>query len=176
MQRLQYRMPATNFGKIDFLCHLLNNLPRSTVSGMPEKEAITLLADVILYRHSDRFSQMDIMARINALPGHAGPRMRSLILTSIMQPLWAVWSMTTEELFQQLDFWSSVAALGESLGLGISATAVADIIKKIRLGNVPAVSATALIWGFYWMNAQTRDNILKEINWRAGRSYIGSYR
>lgn len=97
-------------------------------------------------------------------------------MKEIAQPLWAVWSMTTEELFQQLDFWRSVAALGESLGLGISATAVADIINKIRLGNVPAVSATALIWGFYWMNAQTRDNTLKEINWRAGRSYIGSYR
>ena len=176
MQRLQYRMPSTNFGKIDFLCHLLNNLPRTTVSSMSEKEAITLLADVILYKHSGRFEQMDIMARINALPGYAGPRMRSLVLTSLTQPLSAVWSMTTEELFQQYEFWSSIAKLGERLGLGMSATAVADIIKKIRVGNVPAVSATALIWGFYWMNAKTRDNIQQEINWRAGKSYVGSYR
>jgi len=110
------------------------------------------------------------MAQISSLPGPKQPMVRDKILKPLVNPYWGLWSLSTSELLNQHDFFSTIAEAGSIMGLTFSFASGADAIRKIRASSftsAPGLVASVAIWGFFWMNEKTRSQIQDEIFRRA---------
>lgn len=174
-EELTYNMPSEGRGKIRYLCDLMN-LDVNMLSQVPEEHACKVLGGIVLYHHLPRGSEReDVIKDIHASPGPIQGRLMNKITDPLVNPLWGVWSLKTEELFTQHDFFNSVSKLGSHLGLSFSTAAGVDSIKKLRNGNFrrPVTRnflVTALIWGFFWNNEGAKNTIQEEIFRRAGKA------
>ncbi|PAU77882.1 hypothetical protein CK501_14425 [Halovibrio salipaludis] len=98
----------------------------------------------------------------------------------MVNKVWGVWALDSQELFGYQSLFDSISMLGGALGLSFSAPSaksmITDINSKVKTGAPNAIrtswlnlTATALIWGFFWNNESARRTIQEEINRRAGK-------
>lgn len=173
---LEYRMPEKDSAKIAYLCEILN-LKKQRFKELPDKETIGLLSDVVLYHHVSRGEQRRILKRLTTLPGPLHAKLRSKVTTPLVQPLWSVWSLPTQELFEYQELFDTIASYGNFLGFSFSAASGKEVIDKVKSlpgkdGRTPlTLVSTVLIWGFFWNNASAKATIQEEINRRAGKRF-----
>lgn len=176
---MTYNMPETTNGKIKCLCKVMN-LRRERFSQLSDERVARVLTGVVLYHHLPRSQQPSVMRDVRALPGPLVAALMPKITDPMVNKVWGVWALDSEELFQYQTLFETVSTLGGALGLSFSAPSakgiLSDLNSKVRMGSPSAVSgswlnlaATALIWGFFWNNESARQTIQEEINRRAGK-------
>ncbi|WP_417521503.1 hypothetical protein [Marinobacter sp.] len=173
-KELTYRLPSDSRGKIKYLCNLLN-LNEAIISQVSEESACQLLGGIVLYHHLPRGAERaSVLRDIHSAPGPMRAQLMSKVTDPLVNPLWGVWSLKSEELFAHYDYFDAVSSIGSHLGVSFSAAAGVDTIKKLRNGNFqrPAfrnLLITALVWGFFWNNEGAKNKIKEEIFRRAGK-------
>ncbi|KAA8979322.1 hypothetical protein [Halospina sp. K52047b] len=173
---LEYRMPEKDTAKVAYLCQILN-LEKQRFKDLPDRKLVGLLSDVILYHHVPRMEQRQILKRLTTLPGPLHAKLRSKVATPLVQPLWSVWSLPTQELFEYQELFDTIASFGNFFGYSFSAMSAKEMIAKVKSlpdegGRTPiTLASTVLIWGFFWNNESARQTIQQEINRRAGKKF-----
>lgn len=163
-------MPESIRGKSAYLSELMS-IPPGWLSFLPDNDACELLTDVCLYYHLDRFDRPTVIAKINSLPGQKQDMLRTKILMPMVNPDWGLWSLPTAELIRRHDFVDAVSQAGSLAGVTFSVSAGAGFVSKLR--TVPANVAMrgfvpmVVIWGFFWLNDQSKSLIQEEVFRRA---------
>ncbi|MBH0059477.1 hypothetical protein I6F65_21330 [Pseudoalteromonas sp. SWXJZ94C] len=120
-----------------------------------EDQIVMTMSGVILYRHLNRLDKISVMGMIQDL---SYPQLRNELrvkcLDSLVNPQWAEWSLTNEELKEALDFhnqlnrWSSL--LGGNPGVYGVAGSVWIIIKQgASTKNVTVLVASVILFGVH---------------------------
>ncbi|MCJ8350953.1 hypothetical protein [Moritella sp.] len=145
---LRYALPSNNIDAMKKLAVILNIMPHKLVGD--ENEIVTAMIGCILYRHLDRFDQMSVMKKVIGLShGPLKSVLQVKCLDSKVNPQWAEWSLTNEELTEILGFHNELNRLsslvgGNPGGYGIGAS-VWSLIKQGKSTKNIAVLVTSLV-------------------------------
>jgi hypothetical protein len=86
------------------------------------------------------------MKDVRALPGPLVAAVMPRITDPMVNKVWGVWALDSEELFQYQTLFETVSTLGGALGLSFSAPSakgiLSDLNSKVRIGSPSAVSGS----------------------------------
>jgi hypothetical protein len=170
--KLPYILPKNLPEQLRFLAKI-TNIPFSFVKdgGQLELEA---MSGVILYRHLNQVQKMEAMSLIRNVGKKSRlleGRLVNLILNISVNPQWGVWSLSNDELLNDLNFHNIINDYAGFIGLTASAAGAKTIIqkvwqtKKMTRGGV----ATLVLWGALYFNNSELGKARKEI---ANRSQL----
>lgn len=174
---LSYNLPEDTRGKVKYLLRLMNLSP-NVVSELGEAKCCEVLAGIVMYHHMPPGRERSqVLENIYAAPGPIRQPLLSKITDPIVNPIWGIWSLKTEDLFKQHDYFDAVSEFGSLVGVTVSASSGYGAIKELvnrrfALASAQTFIATVLAWGFFWNNDAAKATIREEIFRRAGRKVI----
>lgn len=150
---VRYDLPRSKTEAVKKLAVILK-VPSHKLIG-DESEIVTAMAGTILYRHLERLDKMSVMQKIQTL---SHPQLLTELkikcLDSLVNPQWAEWSLTNNELKELLDFhnqlnrWSSL--LGANPGAyGVGGSAWSIIKQGASTGNTIVLIASIMLIGLH---------------------------
>lgn len=135
---LPYHLPTDTKGQLRALAKILEVSP--IIADQAGEAEIEAMCAVIMYRHLDRIQRIRAMEKIKSLPNKAlVAKLVELTLdTAYLNPQWGLWSLSNEELAEDIRFHQKLDQVGAVTGLTLSLSsgkdAVAELLKKGRLG------------------------------------------
>ncbi len=153
---LPYHLPKTLKSQLQYLARI-TSLPINLIdnAGQAELEAISVM---ILYRHLSRQQRIEAMQTIRSVENRAlmGSIITKALDTTFVNPQWGIWSLSTEELLEDIKFHASIDSVVGYIGVGASVLGGKDLIKNIwsqkRMGRQHWIML--VIWGCIYMNKQ----------------------
>jgi len=150
---LRYSLPNNSNEAIKYLANILK-IPSHKLVGDNDKIVIAM-SGAILYRHLNRLDKMSVMKMIQNLSHpQLQNELRVKCLDPFVNPQWAEWSLTNEELKEVLDFhnqlnrWSSL--LGANPGAYGVGGSVWSIVKQgASTGNKTVLIASLILMGIH---------------------------
>lgn len=150
---LRYSLPNNATEAMKKLAKLLK-VPTHKLIGDKEKIVVTM-SGVILYRHLNRLDRMSVMKMIQGLSHpQLQNELRVKCLDPLINPQWAEWSLTNEELKEVLDFHNQLNRWSSLLGANPGAYGVGGSIWSIAkqgasTGNVAVLMASLILIGVH---------------------------
>jgi hypothetical protein len=166
----RYSLPNNATEALKSLAEVLK-IPTHKLIGDKERIVITM-SGVILYRHLNRRDKMSVMQMIQDL-SHPPLQneLRVKCLDSIVNPKWAEWSLTNEELKEVLDFhnefnrWSSLLGANPgAYGVGGSVWSIAK--TGASKGNVVVLIASLMLIGVHEFSFKETQKYSNELERR----------
>lgn len=150
---VRYTLPKNNSEAKQKLAEVLK-IPLNKLIG-DEATIIAAMSGTILYRHLTRLEKMAAMEKIKSL---SYPQLQDILVTKCLDPFvnpqWAEWSLTNEELKEVLKFhnqfnrWSSL--LGANPGAyGVGGSVWSIIDKGVSKGNLAVLVASLILIGLH---------------------------
>jgi hypothetical protein len=174
---LSYNLPEDPRGKVKYLLELMKLSP-NIVSALGEAKCCEVLTGIVLYHHlPPGRGRSQVLEKIYAAPGPIRQPLLNKITDPIVNPIWGIWSLKTEDLFKQYEYFDSVSQFGSAVGITFSASsgygAVKELVnRRFALASAQTFIATVLAWGFFWNNDGAKATIREEIFRRAGKKVI----
>lgn len=165
--QLPYKMPGTEQGKIEFLCELIG-ISYSKFSAYPRSVVIEALTGIALYHQLDRHEKMKVMQFLH--DNLRGPTLAAAIgkiTDPMVNPHWGLWSKSTDQLKDDLEFKETVSTYLGLAGIGFSLPEARKLLGAAKTTNVKSGSAkghpvlVVLIWGF-WFNHEAGKKAVQE--------------
>lgn len=166
--KLPYKIPGTEKGKIEFLCNLLGT-SYSKYSKYPNHIVIEALTGIVVYHQLGHIERMNVMEFLHKnLDGPALSAAIGKITDPMVNPHWGLWSLSTDQLKEDLEFAEAVSTYIGLAGGGFSVSGAKDLWVKSRTdfkskfpkGHPVLVIA---VWGFYFNNEGAKKAIQKEL-------------
>lgn len=150
---LRYSLPNNVAEAMKDLAIILK-VPTHKLVGNKEK-IVVAMSGVIIYRHLNRLDKMSVMQMIQDL---SHPQLQNELRIKCLEPLinpqWAEWSLTNEELKEVLDFhnglnrWSSLLGANPgAYGVGGSVWSIAK--QGASTGNIAVLIASLMLIGLH---------------------------
>lgn len=97
------------------------------------EHALEAMRATILYRHMDARQRYAAMRSIRTLPSREleGLLVGKALNTTFINPHWGKWSLTNEELANDIAFHEAVDTFGSIIGVTFSITSGRDVVKEI---------------------------------------------
>lgn len=142
---LPYHLPRDAKGQLRALARILDISPVAA-EKLGEAGAEAMCA-AILYRHLDRHQRYQTMKKMQSLPDKAlGARLVTLALdTTFVNPQWGLWSLTNEELAEDIRFHQVIDTVGAISGATLSVSSGKDVIKEILKNGKLSPGGIALL-------------------------------
>jgi len=159
-----YKLPKTSNEKIAILSKILN-IPTHLSTGY-ESAAIDAMCATILYRHLDRLDRIAAMRIIRTIGNPIlSERLSQRALDTLINPQWHIWSLTNEELKNDISFHKQFDEIASTLGYSVSALGAKDLAKSVlnqkRLGKKGW--STLVIWATVHFNKLELNKAEKEL-------------
>lgn len=165
---LPYHLPANLKDQLRELAKLLS-IPPHLVEGSGEHELEAMCA-TILYRHMDARQRYAAMRSIRTLPSREleGLLVGKALSTTFINPHWGRWSLTNEELVNDIAFHEAIDAFGSIVGVTFSIKSGKDLIKEIyeRRKLTRDGIAMLVLWVAFSANKTTLNASREELNRR----------
>ncbi|MFE8069873.1 hypothetical protein QQM79_02345 [Marinobacteraceae bacterium S3BR75-40.1] len=142
---LPYHLPRDTKGQLRALAKILSISP-AAAEKLGEAGAEAMCA-AILYRHLDRHQRYKAMKKMQSLPNKAlGARLVALALdTTFLNPQWGLWSLTNEELAEDIRFHRVIDTVGAISGATLSLSSGKDVVKEVLRNGKLSPSGIALL-------------------------------
>lgn len=171
-------VPRDTKGAIDAITKIMD------IDLVPEtprnEDTLILLCGVLLYRHIDRFQKMKIMEMLydrSIIAPIDGAELHDLIVGTLVQPRWHLWSLSTEELGSILKGQKVFKDLLTLLGIGVSVSSGGSFVKEVldekRFGKAGVLFVFALIAHYAIVNQY--NNSAEEMERRTPKPLSSSY-
>lgn len=159
--KLPYDLPDDTGEAIAILADIVD-IPAIKFRRVSEEDAIQALAGLILYRHLDRREEAAVNRHWETLPRSLAHQLVLKRDSVLAQPAWGVWSLSSDELIERKEFWSTVNYYSDRAGGGLS---LGTLFKVAKDGpKNPHLAATILIYGaIHQMNVHDENNTDDEI-------------
>lgn len=169
-EKLSYQLPK-NAAEAAAALGAVLGVPAHKIRGDAD-QIVLAMSGTILYRHLDRHERHTVMQQIHNLS--SGLLKEALIakcVAPLVNPKWAEWSLTNQELEDVLRFhnslnrWSSV--LGANPGAYGVGGSVWSIIKQgAKTGNVAVLAASLILMGIHEFSHSETQKYSAEIERR----------
>ena len=160
---LPYHLPTDTLGQLRVLAKLLGVPPYiAEQSGEAGVEAMTA---TILYRHLDHRQRIQAMEKIKSLPDRAlvSKLVKVTLDTTFVNPQWGLWSLTNEELAEDIRFHEAIARVGAITGATLSFSSGKDVLSEIlRNDRLGPKGITLLVIGVAFAGNETAKNASME--------------
>lgn len=152
-KKLPYNLPTNQVDAIRVLANTLG-IVEHKLQGDNNRIPASMTG-TILYRHLDRQDRYSVMQMINSLGnGQLKSELIAKCLDAMINPQWAEWSMTNEELQSAVDFHNQVNRMSSVVGgnpgaYGIGGAAWSIIKQGASTGNIAVLAASIALIGIH---------------------------
>lgn len=165
--QLPYKMPGTEQGKIEFLCKLIG-ISYSKFSKYPNPVVIEALTGIVLYHQLGHIERMNVMEFLHKnLHGPALSAAVGKITDPMVNPHWGLWSKSTDQLKEDLEFAEAVSQFFTLAGIGFTVGEGKKLLTYARKPDSKAAFPKGhpvlviMIWGF-WFNHEAGKGAVQE--------------
>ncbi|OLQ78347.1 hypothetical protein BIT28_00190 [Photobacterium proteolyticum] len=150
-------IPITLQGQLNKLSDTIG-IRRNLLIDAGEKE-LQAMCYVVLYRHLTQQQRQMAMKTIHSIKKRAliGALIDKTLDTTFVNPQWGVWSLTNDELIQDIASHEQIQYLAGLIGVGASGMSIWELVQKVVKARAVGYKqlATLVIWGFViWNNKE----------------------
>ena len=164
-----YVLPGSTTQKLNKL-RKITSLPLNLLNGAGEKE-VEAICYMILFRHLNHVQRGEAMKRFHSLSNRAlmGALITRSLDTTFVNAQWGIWSLTNEELRQDINLHRKITKYASAIGISSSAIGAKDLTKKILARKQMGLKhwATLVIWGCILFNDNELSKAETEHNHRS---------